>query len=136
MTEGRLVRRVRFTATHHYRRSEWSEEENRRVFGEQTEPHAHDWLLEVQVAGAVDRATGWVVDLGALDGLLAEVTEGWDGGDLNARVPPVANGTLTPSTENLARWVFGEIERRLAGAVRVVEVRLFESADLGGAYPV
>jgi 6-pyruvoyltetrahydropterin/6-carboxytetrahydropterin synthase len=135
LSEGRLVRKLRFTATHHYRSEGWSAEENRRVFGDQSEPHAHDWLLEVHVAGAVDRSTGWVVDLGALDAVLEAVTEGWDGGDLNARVPPVADGTLTPSTENLARWVFREVERHLTGAVRVVEVRLFESPDLGGVYP-
>jgi len=135
MTGGRLVRILRFRATHHYRRPDWSDAENQRVFGTQTEPHAHDWLLKVEVAGTVDRATGWVVDLGALDAALAEVTAGWDGGDLNACVPPVADGTLTPSTENLARWVYGELARRLDGAARVVEVRVFESPDLGGAYP-
>lgn len=136
MSEGRLVRRVRFTATHHYRREGWSEEENRRVFGAQTEPHAHDWLLEVEVAGTVDRSTGWVLDLGTLDAAIEAVTAGWDGGDLNVRVPQVADGTLTPSTENLARWVYRELERHLNGAARLVEVRIFESPDLGGAYPV
>jgi 6-pyruvoyltetrahydropterin/6-carboxytetrahydropterin synthase len=136
VSEGRLVRRVRFTATHHYRRKEWSDDENRRVFGAQAEPHAHDWVVEVHMAGEVDRGTGWVIDVGELDAVLAAVTEGWDGGDLNARVPPVADGTLMPSTENLARWIHGEVGRRIGGATRVVEVRVFESPDLGGAYPV
>ena len=82
--EARLIRAVRLRAVHHYRRAGWSEEENRRAFGAQAETHAHDWRVEVHVAGPVDPATGWCVDLGALDAHLAAVTAGWDGGALNA----------------------------------------------------
>ena len=54
------------------------------MFGEQVEPHAHDWRVEVHVAGPVDPLTGWCVDLGALDACLADATTGWDGGDIRA----------------------------------------------------
>ena len=133
--EARLIRTVRFRAVHHYRRADWPDEANQRVFGPQVEPHAHDWRVEVHVAGPVDPATGWCVDLAALDALLAAAIAGWDGGDLNALVPEVARGDVTPSTENLARW----LHRRLAGALpapaRVAEVRVFESDELGSAWP-
>lgn len=133
--EARLIRTVRFRAVHHYRRPEWSAEENRRVFGGQAEPHAHAWRVEVHVVGAVDPATGWCVDLGALDALLGDATRGWDGGDLNALIPEAARGEMTPSTENLARW----LHRRLADGVpppaRLVQVRVFESEELGSAWP-
>ena len=135
MDEARLIRTVRLRAVHHYRRAEWSEEENRRVFGEQTEPHAHDWRVEVHVAGPVDQATGWSVDLAALDSALARVMEGWEGGDLNALVPEVARGEMTPSTENLARWLWARMAGRVPSPARLVEVRVFESGELGSAWP-
>lgn len=135
MDEARLIRTVRFRAAHHYRRADWSEEENRRVFGPQAGPHAHDWRLEVHVAGPVDPATGWCVDLAALDALLAAVLSGWDGGDLNALVPEVARGEMTPSTENLARWVHDRISGSIPWPARVLQVRIFESDDLGSAWP-
>jgi len=135
MGRARLIRRVRFRARHRYWRPEWSDAENRRAFGAQADVHEHDWVVEVHVSGALDARTGWVVDLGSLDAALADLTRGWDGGDLNTLVPSVADGTMTPSTENLARWLFKALEGRVEEAVRVVEVRVFESPDLGGAYP-
>lgn len=142
--EARLIRTVRFRAAHHYRREAWSEAENHRVFGEQTRSHAHEWRVEVHVVGPPDPDTGWCADLGALDAALASVLAGWDGGDLNAVVPPVARGEMTPSTENLARWIHERLTERLAvppgegarsPAPRVAEVRVFESDDLGSAWP-
>ena len=144
---ARLIRTLRFRATHHYHRPAWTEEENRRVFGAQADPHAHDWRVEVHVAGPVDPQTGWSVDLGALDAALGRITLGWDGGDLNALVPEVAQGVMTPSTENLARWIHLRLDEALGAAVggpggasgaggpRAVEVRVFESDDLGSVWP-
>ncbi|MHB1193281.1 MAG: 6-pyruvoyl trahydropterin synthase family protein [Longimicrobiales bacterium] len=133
--EARLIRTVRFQAVHHYRRAGWSDDENRRVFGPQAEPHAHDWRVEVHVAGPVDPSTGWCVDLAALDAALGRATAGWEGGDLNALVPEVARGDMTPSTENLARWLHGRLADTLPAPARVAEVRVFESDGLGSAWP-
>lgn len=133
--DSRLIRTVRFRASHHYRWPEWSDDENRRVFGEQARPHAHDWRVEVHVAGPVDPRTGWCVDLGALDTRLGEVMAGWDGGDLNALVPEVARGEMTPSTENLARWLHHSLAGEWAAPPRIVEVRVFESEGLGSVWP-
>lgn len=133
--ETRLIRVVTFRAMHRYERAEWSEEENRRVFGAQVEPHVHDWRVEAHVIGPIDPTTGWAADLAAVDGALAAVVGGWDGGDLNVLVPPVAAGEATPSTENLARWLFEEVRGRVPAPARLVQVRVFESAELGSAYP-
>lgn len=135
MTEARLVRRVRFRAVHRYGWPDRSEAENRRVFGAQAEPHAHDWTVEVQVVGPLDVDTGFVMDLEALDRTLGEVIGGWDGGDLNELVPPVRAGHLQPSTEALARWLYGELAERLPGPARLDRVRVFESPELGAEYP-
>jgi len=67
-----LTRVVAFTATHRLFKPEWSAERNAETFGETARPHAHDYRCAVTVAGRVDPATGMVVDLGALDRILAE----------------------------------------------------------------
>lgn len=133
--KSRLVRAVRFRASHHYRSPGWSDEENRRVFGAQADPHVHDWRVEVHVVGPVDPRTGWCVDLATLDRRMADVMAGWDGGDLNALVPEVADGTLAPSTENLARWLFVHLSPHVGEPALLAEVRVFESDDLGSTYP-
>jgi 6-pyruvoyltetrahydropterin/6-carboxytetrahydropterin synthase len=133
--EARLIRTHRFRARHHYRRAEWSEEENRRAFGTQVDPHEHVWSVEVHVAGPLDPLTGWAVDLTALDASLAELTRGWDGGDLNVLVPAVADGDMMPSSESLARWLHVALSGRVAAPARVVRVRVGESTELAAEYP-
>lgn len=133
--DSRLIRTARFRASHHYWRPAWSHEENVRVFREQAKPHVHDWRVEVEVAGPTDPDTGWCVDLEVLDRHLSDIMRGWEGGDLNALVPEVARGEMTPSTENLARWLHHGLSRALASPARVVEVRVFESETLGSAWP-
>src|SRR5919205_1599583 len=67
-----LERRYRFSASHLYRRPEWSEAENRARFGKcaNLPGHGHNYRLYVTVRGEVDPVTGFVVDLGRLDGLV------------------------------------------------------------------
>ena len=135
MKEARLIRRVRFTAWHHYGSPTLSPEENRLLFGEQVAPHGHDWLLEVEIVGPISEKTGYVVDLVAVDAALAALLEGWHGGDLNERVPEVRSGSMQPSTESLARWIHGRLAAEVPSPARLGHVWLWESDDLGARFP-
>jgi len=132
MTEARFIRRRRFRASHYYRRAEWSERRNREVFGAQSEPHEHEWTLEVRVVGPVDPETGFAVDLGVIDALLSDTLARWDGGDLNRLVPTVT----VPTSEALAKAIFDSMVHRVPPPARLECVALFESPDLGAEYPV
>ncbi|HZD04353.1 MAG TPA: 6-carboxytetrahydropterin synthase [Longimicrobiales bacterium] len=134
MGEASLVRTARFTAEHRYWRDEWSEEENRRVFGAASRAHGHVWTVEVTVRGPIHRATGFVIDLGALDELLDELVEGLDGGDVNRIVPEAREGRMVPTTENMARWFWDRLASRIPGAARLVRVRVAESDTLAAEY--
>ena len=133
MTEPALVRTVRFRATHHYRRADWSPEKNREAFGPVATPHPHDWAVTVTVRGPID-PHGFVVDLALLDHLLGEVLRGWDGGDLNQVLPEMAVGMLQPTTEALARWIWERLVSRIPGPARLAQVRVAESDLLGAEY--
>ena len=135
MREARLIRRVRFRASHHYGRSEWSEERNRRAFGPQVRTHAHEWTLDVEVVGPIDDETGFVTDLVALDHALARLTEGLDAGDLNELVPEVRAGSMVPTTECLARWLHERLRGAVAAPARLDRVRVWESDELGSQFP-
>lgn len=127
-----LTRTVRFSAAHRYFRPDWSEEENRRVFGACANPHGHghNYLLEATVAGEPDPVTGFSVDLGELDGILGvEVREVLDHQHLNHVVPEFAFGANIPTTENLVIWIWNRLEHRVPGA-RLVKLRLREDPDL------
>jgi len=85
-----LTRRVTFGAAHHYWRADWSDDENRRVFGSRATPrfHGHEYACDVTITGEVDRVSGMLVDLGFLDRILqTEVRDRFDHHEINLDVP-------------------------------------------------
>jgi len=130
------MRTVRFKASHHYRRREWSEERNRRTFGASANIHAHDWSVVVTVRGEVDPETGFCVDMMALDRVLRdEVVEPLEGREMTEALPEFAEGGRIPTTEELARFFFRRLRSRIPGGARLVRVAVRESDVLAAAYP-
>ncbi len=135
----RLERRYRFSASHLYRRPDWSEAENRARFGKcaNLPGHGHNYRLYVTVGGEIDPATGFVVDLGALDAAVQEhVIERLDHQHLNAAIPEFGEGEEIPSSESLVRWIHRELVNRLPSGSRLVRLRLEEDEDLAAEWTV
>lgn len=132
-----LERRFRFSASHLYRRPEWSEEENRARFGKcaNLPGHGHNYRLWVGVQGEIDPVTGFVVDLGRLDALVRDrIIERLDHQHLNAALPEFAAGGAIPSSENLIRWIHGQLAAELPEGARLVKIRLAEDEDLAAEW--
>lgn len=127
-----LTRKVEFSASHCCHNPEWSEAENRSLYGEEANPrgHGHNFVLEVTLEGEPDPVTGMVIDLKLVKAILErEVVEPMDHRHLNYEVPPFDK--VTPTAENLAV----EIWRRLAPCfedtpARLRSLRLYETEDL------
>jgi 6-pyruvoyltetrahydropterin/6-carboxytetrahydropterin synthase len=133
MTIAYLTRRVAFAAAHRYWRDDWSAGRNQEVFGACANPHGHGhgYQLEVTVVGRVDGETGFCVDLGVLDGILAEaVVEPLDHQHINHVVAEFGPGGQVPTTENLAVWAWPRIAGRLPEGVRLHRLRLREDDSL------
>ena len=137
MAAAFLTRRITFAAAHRYRRPDWSDADNERVFGlcARSSFHGHSYVCHVTVRGDIDPVTGMLVDLGALDRVLAvEVRERFDHRNINLDVPEFADGKLVPTGENLARFIFERVERGLAGTAKVTEVTIAEDESLSCSY--
>ena len=137
MPTAMLTRRVSFAAAHRYRRPEWDDARNEAIFGLCARPsyHGHTYVCDVTVRGEIDPLTGFIVDLGALDGALRrEVRERFDHRNINTDVPEFADGKLVPSGENLARFIFERVQRALDGGATVVRVVVAEDETLSAAY--
>ena len=118
------TRKFTFSSAHRYWRPEWSAEENTRTFGNLTVPHGHNYVLEVTVRGAIDPATGMVMDLGELKRLVGDlVVSRFDHADLNRDVV-FASGAI-PTTENLVRAIWDLLVPKLGGE-RLHRLRLWE----------
>jgi 6-pyruvoyltetrahydropterin/6-carboxytetrahydropterin synthase len=137
----RLERRYRFSASHLYRRPEWSEEDNRARFGRcaNLPGHGHNYRLFVTVAGEADPATGFVVDLPALDALVQRaVLDRLDHQHVNSAIPEFGPGPggLIPSSENLVAWIRRALEAAREGeaGAEIVKLRLEEDEDLAAEW--
>jgi 6-pyruvoyltetrahydropterin/6-carboxytetrahydropterin synthase len=130
---------VTFAAAHRYRRPEWSDAENEATFGACARPsyHGHSYNCDITVRGEIDERTGFVVDLGLLDRVLAsEVRERFDHRNINVDVPEFADGRLIPSGENLARFIFERVQSALGARATVASVTVAEDATLSATYRV
>jgi 6-pyruvoyltetrahydropterin/6-carboxytetrahydropterin synthase len=128
----RLERRFRFSASHLYRRPDWSEEENRARFGKCTNlpGHGHNYRLFVTVEGEVDPGTGFIIDLGHLDRQVGKkVIDRLDHQHLNAALPDFGEGGKIPSSENLILWILAQLQD-----LPVVKLRLEEDEDLAAEW--
>ncbi|MDO8500871.1 MAG: 6-carboxytetrahydropterin synthase [Gemmatimonadaceae bacterium] len=137
MPRAQLTRRVTFAAAHRYRRPEWSDEKNQAAFGlcARESYHGHSYVCHVTIAGEIDPLTGFIVDLGELDRILAdEVKTRFDHRNINVDVPEFADGKLVPSGENLARFIFDRVGARLPKPARIESVTIAEDQTLSASY--
>jgi 6-pyruvoyltetrahydropterin/6-carboxytetrahydropterin synthase len=127
-----LTRKAEFSASHVCRNPSWSDEENLRVYGANSNPHGHghNYVVEVTVEGPPDRVTGMVFDLKILKEILnQEVVDAMDHRFLNREVPPFDR--VVPTTENIVVEIWRRLDPRLLNAgAHLRNVRLYETQDL------
>jgi len=115
-------RRETFNAAHQLYDPGLSDEENRRLFGKCANLHGHNYVLEVVVAGEVDQACGYVLDLKVLSDIMnGQVIQDVDHRNLNTDVPWLKERIAT--TENLAVTFWERLQPELPeGLLRSVRV--------------
>jgi 6-pyruvoyltetrahydropterin/6-carboxytetrahydropterin synthase len=115
-------RRESFNAAHQLRDPGLSDEENRRRFGKCANLHGHNYVLEVVVAGEVDHASGYVMDLKLLSDVIGrQVIQDVDHRNLNTDVPWLSG--CIPTAENLALCIWERLRPELPdGLLRSVRV--------------
>ncbi len=117
-------RRESFNAAHQLRDPGLADNENRRLYGKCVNLHGHNYVLEVVVAGQIDAASGYVLDLKLLSDVICRtIIQDVDHRNLNTDVPWL-DGRI-PTAENLALafWerLWPELPEGLLRSVRVWE---------------
>lgn len=125
-----ISRRFHFSASHRYWVDQWSDQKNQKTFGKTTSPHGHghNYVLEVHIEGNVDPISGMIVNLTEVKAWVNKVLERYDHKYLNVDHPAFAE--IVPTTENIARVLWQEIDQILPKDVVLRKVRLWESEDL------
>jgi 6-pyruvoyltetrahydropterin/6-carboxytetrahydropterin synthase len=120
-----ISRRESFNAAHQLRNPSLSEAENRQLYGKCANLHGHNYVLEVVVAGEVDRTTGYVLDLKLLSDVISRrIIEEVDHRNLNTDVSWLEG--IIPTAENLVVAFWERMRSELPpGSLR--SVRLWET---------
>jgi 6-pyruvoyltetrahydropterin/6-carboxytetrahydropterin synthase len=133
-----LTRRVQFASAHRYRRPIWDDATNEARFGLCARPnfHGHSYVCDVSVSGLVQRDTGMLMDLGALDAVLhEEVRDRFDHRNINLDVPEFSESDgLVPTGEELAKFIAERVQSRLPAGVQVTRVVVAEDATLSATF--
>ena len=99
--------------------------------GECARDHGHNWKAEAVVAANGLDNIGIAIDFKAVKKLLEEITEPFDHRNLND-LPPFDQ--KNPTSENLAAWIYGELEKRLPSGVKPLKVRVWETEKYSVTY--
>ncbi len=108
---SRVVERFKFEAAHAVS-----------IDGQTEEIHGHTFRLEVSVEGPLK--DGYVIDFLQLRAIVEEVIKKLDHRNLNGLFD-------NPTTENVALWIAGEVEKRLPEGVKLHRLVLWEGDENG-----
>jgi len=121
----RVSRRESFNAAHQLCDPGLSDAENERLFGKCANLHGHNYVLEVVVAGQIDQASGYVIDLKVLsDVICRQIVDDVDHRNLNTDVPWLKG--CIPTAENLALAFWERLRPEFPGG-SLQSVRLWET---------
>lgn len=91
--------------------------------------HGHSFFVRVVLKGPSDPVYGWSHNLHDVEPVLDEVRKQLDHRFLND-----IEGLEVPSLENLARWIWTRVERKLDGLDQVIVSRGLEGRREGCIY--
>ena len=128
MSHSFLSKVFYFNAAHQYGHEDWSDEKNWDVFGPDSKIHGHNYTLEVMVTGSINEETGFIVDLGHLKNIVKpHVIDILDHSQFDVEVAWFKN--RQPSSENLVKFIWEQIEPKLKGA-SLHRIRLRETPTI------
>jgi 6-pyruvoyltetrahydropterin/6-carboxytetrahydropterin synthase len=94
--------------------------------------HGHNWIVRVSVRCRELDETGIGIDFRVVKDHAKAVLQGLDHYNLN-ELPPFKE--VNPSSENVARYLYGELSRRInSERVRVAKIGVSETPDAGAWY--
>jgi len=124
-----ITRRETFAAAHRLFKDGLTDEENLKLFGKCSNPnwHGHNYTLEVVVAGEVNPATGFVLDLKELKEIIREnVISKVDHKNLNIDTDFMKG--LNPTSENIVMAIWKQLADKIS-AGKLYSIKLYETEN-------
>ena len=131
-----VFRKEHFNAAHRLYNGEWSDEQNRNVFGKCSLPnyHGHNYDLEIKVVGEIKEKNGYVMDMKKLSDLVKEKGVARFDHE-NLKLDTEEFQTLNPTAENIAVVIYRLLRPHIEPSLDLF-VRLYETPRNYVEYPV
>ena len=101
-------------------------------WGAENSPHAHHYLVEVQLKGTTLNQHGYVIDIVDVEAILGELANHYRDRMLNA-LPEFAG--INPSIEHFARILCEAFVKRLKGGhLSAIQVKIWENRIAWASY--
>jgi 6-pyruvoyltetrahydropterin/6-carboxytetrahydropterin synthase len=95
-------------------------------------PHGHNWKVTVEAKTDVLDNLGMSVDFYILQKKIDEIVSQFDHRDLNT-TPPF-DQALNPTSENIARYFYGELKKNLPEHIQLSSVAIGETGQYTAKY--
>jgi len=100
--------------------------------GECENVHGHNWIVEAFIRSDRLNDIGVTIDFREIKNALKKILADLDHNDLN-RIPPFDREN--PSSENIARYVYGKLSEALnSPGIKVSKINVYETADACASY--
>ena len=93
--------------------------------------HGHNWRVLARICGGKLDAIGMLMDFGILKKYVRQLTEDLDHKFLNETSPFDA---INPTSENLAKYLYDELNKLLPPGVASYEITVWESGTSAATY--
>jgi 6-pyruvoyltetrahydropterin/6-carboxytetrahydropterin synthase len=136
MNKVAVFRKEHFNAAHRLFNPAWDDRKNAEVFGKCSNPHyhGHNYEIVVKVTGVPDPATGYVMDMKLLSGIVKDnVLDRFDHKNLNLDTQYFKD--LNPTAENIVRVIYELLRSQIDPGLEL-QVRLYETERNFVEYPV
>ncbi|MEW6534612.1 MAG: 6-carboxytetrahydropterin synthase [Candidatus Auribacterota bacterium] len=122
-----LTKKVRFCCSHTLRKKEWSDQKNFEVFGQCSNLHGHNYILEVTVRGDINDESGMIINLNTVGKIVNEkIVNVIDHTNLNTDIPAFTD--RVPTLENMVMVFWDWLEQALPPGT-LAKLTLYETEN-------
>ena len=128
-----LTKQYKFCAAHRYWNSNWSDEKNFQVFGEDVRIHGHNYTLDITISGHINDESGFIVNLFELNEIVKiHVLDIMDHSQIELDIPWFKS--KQPSTENMVVFIWEQIVTKIPLPAKLYSIKLRETPTIFTEY--
>ena len=128
-----ITKQYKFCAAHRYWNSNWSDEKNCQIFGEDVKIHGHNYILDITIHGRINDDSGFIVNIFELNKIVKiHILDVMDHSQIELDIPWFE--AKQPSTENMVVFIWDQIVSKVPIPAKLYSIKLRETPTIYTEY--